>query len=796
MTDHQPKFPQALKEALASGMLPAQAPPRLAPVPTTQANPPVTAGKRRGRPSNEARKSMPQSSHLGASYRLGDRIEPTSEAELEELKAMTQRTLLFQRSEKRGGTQWNTVSVYDDGIDIERRTVYQSETGPAWQVHQKLEPTIWNRPVYPVATVLIHSKQAPSDPETDPTSERKIRWKGRDYNAATWSEAVVSLSFDNQEIKAQKADSWFPIKESNWTTGLLPWFRVMILNDPATLMRNPTDPVDTKAEDLPRLPVEHMWAVTGWCSSNKYAKKNGGTPVWEHVTPGHPLYSGTHAPYVTPAGDADLYFTVMREAFKNRPLLGVFCAMACGAFAHGMHDDDGREFRGDTSTLLNLWGPPGCGKSTTVQIMAAMIGNPIRDGLIVSHTTDAGLELMANLANHGVLIIDELQKHLAKKQGNEAIQHFMGLLNGQGKLASANGGTEIRARRNHDVLFAATANVQFRTIIRTIAQAGDGHFADALEQRTIELAAEEWSPFPIYPDTDPRFRETQAEIKDLLASLSASHGHAYAPLIAHYQGKRHAIVEQLRQLQNEFSQRLVARAIARQVHFFAYTQVGLEALGEVFGLDQDTRDAIAAEWERMVETLNQDAKKSQEVKTDDVIDRIMSWAEANSKHFAVRVSNAKKFKQAYAWPTGKSQATPTEQATAANYRSSSAEANGVWGYFVQDEAMTEEGAWTGELWVTQAGKDAMEKDRLTCLPLLDLLHRIVEKGWVDPTRDANGKITRMDKKLSNGSYVYKLLVGQARADMAAGEPPVIAEVPEDTAFPMDPLADLVEETPL
>lgn len=802
MTEFQPKFPTALKDMVTHGVLsrPASVSP-LRPEPAPSLPSPAVAApsteeqpakRGRGRPpkedkdgkDGETKKKEPKSSYFGASYRLGAQEEPASEIELEELKNMKQRTLLFQRSEKRGASQWNTVSVYDDGVDIQRRTVYEGPAGPVWQVHNKLEPTIWNRPVFPVATVLIHSKQAPSTPETDPTSERKIRWRGRDYNAASWSEAIVSLSFDNQEIKAQKADSWFPIRESNWTTGILPWFRVLILNDPATLMRNPTDPVGTVVEDLPKLPVEHMWSVTGWCSSNKYGKKSGETPVWEHITPGHKLYAGHHTPYVAPSGDVDLYFNAMRETFKKRPLLGVFCAMACGSFAHGLHDDDGREFRGDTSTLVNLWGDPGCGKSTTAQAMVALIGNPIRDSLIVSHTTDAGLELMAYLTNHGFFVIDELQKHLSKKQGNEAIQHLMGLLNGQGKLASANGGMEIRDRRTFDNLIVGTANIQLMAIIRSIAQAGDGHFADALEQRVIELHASDWSPFPAYPDTDPRFKETQAEIKDLTATLSASHGHAYEPLIAHYRDNRVKVVERLRELQKAYSQRLTARAVLRQVHFFAYTQVGLEALKKIFQLEEEVVSAIQAEWERMIDSLTSEAKKAQDVKVDDVIDRITSWAEANGKHFAVRVSNARNFKQAYAWPTGKSQATAKEQETAADYRSQQAEASGVWGYFVQDEVLNEEGNWSGELWITQAGKDAMEKDRLTSLPLLDLLQRILAKGWVDATFDSKGKLVRLDKKLSNGSYVYKILIGKAKLDMEHGEEPLAVEVPSDTVFPL------------
>lgn len=821
MTDYNPKFPAALKQACATGALAvaqASRAPALASVPSAPTSEPAPAmttpssddlglpslpaepaaadqvrpARKRGRPSNTERKSTPPSSHLGSGYRLGEKIEPKTAAELEELNAMTNRTLLFQRSEKRGGTQWNTVSVYNDGIDIERRTVYQSETGPVWQLHQKLEPTIWNRPVFPVATVLIHSKRAPADPETDPTTERKIRWRGRDYNAADWSEAVVSLSFDSQEIKAQKADSWFPVKESNWTTGLLPWFRVMILNDPATLMRNPTDPAETKPEDLVKLPLEHMWSVTGWCSPNKHAAQNGEVPRWEHITPSHELYAGTGAPYVEPAGDSGLYFEVMRAAMKKRPLLGVFCAMGCGAFAHGLHDDQGREFRGDTSTMVNLYGDGGCGKSTTIQCMTAMIGRPT-GGLVVSEATDAGLELTATIANHAFFSIDEMQKHLANKEAGRVIQHLMGLLNGQGKVASAYGGTEIRARRSFDNLILSTANTALAEAINRVIRAGEGHFADALEQRVIELPASEWSPFPSFPVTDPRFRETQGEIKDLMAVLSSTHGHVYAPLIEHYKQNRNAIVNQLRTLQVEFSQRLEARSIMRQVHFFAYTQVGLEALGKVFDLDQETKDAIAAEWNRMVASLSQEAKKAQDVKVDDVIDRIVSWAEANGKHFAVRVSNAKKHKQAYAWPTGKSQADPTAQATAANFRNAQAESHGVWGYFVQDEALSEEGAWTGELWITQAGKEAIENDRVTRLPLLDLLHRIAAKGWVDATTDANGKITRMDKKISNGSYVYRILIGKARADMEAGETPVEAEIPEDTRFDKEAFLSLTDE---
>lgn len=798
MTEQNPpKFPAALRDMVENGQLSARPQQSLPPGisrPTPGAFRPENIGAEPNEPAQDTGKKKPgrprgsnrpntQSSQFGSGWRLGDNITAKTDAEKEEVAAMSNRTLLFQRSEKRGATQWNTVSVYEDGIDVGKRTLMNDpKDGSAigWVEHVKIDPTIWARPVYPVATVLIHTKNAPADPETDSTSERKIRWRGRDYNAATWSEAVIGISFDSQEIKAQKADSWFPVKESNWQAGLLPWFRVMILNDPATLRRNPTDPADTKPEDLPGLPIEHMWNATGWCSSNKYAFKDGvSKPVWEHITPSHKLYSGSQKPYVVVAGDEKLYFDTMRDMITRRPLMGVWCGIGSGAFAHGLHDDSGREFRGDTSTLINLFGEPGSGKSTTAQGVVAMIGQPVKDGLILSHTTDAGLELMADLTNHGVFVIDEMQKHLGKKGGNESLQHMMGLLNGTGKVASANSGTEIRDRRSFDNTIIGTANNRIQVIVGRNLIAGDGHFADALEQRVIEVDAKEWSPFPSYDKADARYNETLNDIKDFTSTLTATHGHMYAPLIAYYQENRNAIVARLRELQEAYGLRLTTKAITRQCHFFAYTQVGIEALCHVLGLPQEARDAIEASWNAMIDSMSRDATVRQDNKQDDIIDRIVSWAEGHSSNFGVRTSNAKKFKDAYAWPVGKSHATGAEQIQAAQWRSTQAEQRGIFGYWVQDEALVEEGAWTGELWISATGRDAMEKDRLTSLPLTDLLQSALQRGWVDATFDTKGNFMRLDKKLSSGGYVYKLLVGKALREIEEGAAPLMVDVPED-----------------
>ena len=143
------------------------------------------------------------------------------------------------------------------------------------------------------------------------------------------------------------------------------------------------------------------------------------------------------------------------------------------------------------------------------------------------------------------------------------------MLNGTGKVASSNGGTEIRDRRSFDNTIIGTANNRIQVIVGRNLIAGDGHFADALEQRVIEVDAKEWSPFPSYDKADARYNETLNDIKDFTSTLTATHGHMYAPLIAYYQENRNAIVARLRELQEAYGLRLTTKAITRQCHFFA-----------------------------------------------------------------------------------------------------------------------------------------------------------------------------------------------------------------------------------
>lgn len=773
MNDNQPKNDiEALRDMAISSMNEQYSnhSQRTNVVEITNKNSTVNAGESKTKSKNKNKNKTPKQSALGGYYD-GPTIEAKTDEEINEVMAMTQRTKLYQRSARHGQSYWDTVTVYEDGIDFERRKPDFDDEGnvKGWQILIKKEPTIWTRPVYPVSSVLVHTKNdLMGDEDIERTSERKIRWKGRDFNSLTWSEAVISTSFDATEIKTQKAEGWMGAKDiASKDSTLLRAYRIMILNDKNALWRNPEDPIKTVPDDLP---VEHLWKTTGWCTTNKYSaqdKTNPTAPVWHHILPGHSLYAGSYKKYTQESGDKEVYIQTMKDLIARRPLMGMWCAMAAGSFAHGLYDDQGRTYKGDTSTMVNMHGQPGHGKSTTFEIVMSMICKPKNPSLFISHSTDTGVELVAESANHSFFVIDEIQKHLAGKK-QDAVQHLMGLLNGIGKTASANSGTNIRDQRTFDNLILATGNNEIEVIVGKNVVVGNGQFAEALHQRVVEVDATKYSPFPSYPAGSDLFNETQQDIKDTMDVLSANYGWLYDDMISYYKNNRNEIVDKLRHTQktfgNQYPEALKTKAMNRKIHFFAYTLIGIEVVSNALGLGDDVIKSIETEFHKMIYDLSKTDQQRDDENNDDCIEKIISWCDANSSHFAVRTTDARAFKDAFAWPVGASSATRADQIQNASWRSQQAEKS-LWGYFVQNEELKGEGAWSGELWITHAGKQAMETSN-NVLPFSDLLPKIIEKDWLDATKSSDGKITRNDKKIGSGGYVYKILIGKARQEIS------------------------------
>lgn len=720
--------------------------------------------------------------------------------EIEEMKRMKKRELLFVRSSSEGET-WKTVLVYDDGIEYETRIFEEDELTGAVEMSVKRLPKgqrlIYNNPVIPEQVVMVHNSNTPSDPEKDKSSKRKIRWKGMPSNSGgEWQYATISVDFNGDEVKDQEASSWFPTSSTKWNSTYLEVFKLMILNDPNRLWRNPNEyggNSSQKFEDLPQLPITHTFAVTGWCSPNKLAAiAEGGSEddlAWEHITPSHQMYAGPAVDYLSKSGDEAVFRDALIKQIEKYPDVGMWFAIACGAFAHGLHNTKGQHFKGDTSTMISMYGPRNVGKSTIFKQCQSIMTYPENSVQFLSKTSDRGLELIAENSNHSFFIIDEIQNHMAKKKGIDGVSHLMDLLNGSGRTVSSDGGKKVRRTSKYDNLIFSTSNLAVARFIETKLESGQGEFASALESRMIELNAEYWSAYPIFNmETHPMEREqVKGDIMAFDAVLQNNHGHLYDRVISYYSVNRDEVYDKLKRistnLRNEYNLSFT-NDLSRKGHFFAYSEVGIDAFCSQLNLPKNVEDKIRTRWLQLVAYLSQQGAQDTTSKKQNVLNELLSWVKSHQDKFGIRASGRKS--EFYAWPNNKAVASAAEQKAFAQYINSNVK--NELGVFEQDEPLEAEGMWTGDFWLTSTGYKTMEDDKVM---IKEIVAEALTNGFLDATYK-NGEFDRLQKRTASHGNVYKFKIGAYLKAMAEQEKKdeeerkKIAEIELSVSAPVSP----------
>lgn len=700
---------------------------------------------------------------LGKGYEV-ESSNVTKSEEIEELKRMKDRELLFVRSSTEGGV-WNTVLVYDDGIEMEHRTFEEDElTGSVEiKVHRRSigQRLLHNNPVIPVQVVMVHHTNTPSDPEKDPSSLRKIRWKGMPSNSGgEWEYATVSLDFNNDEVKAQNATPWLPTNNHKWSS-MLPAFKLMILNNPKQLWRNPNEyggNAQQKFEHLPQLPVTHTFAVKGWCSPNKLAAVDGDEDLlsWEHITPSHQMYSGPATPgnYLQKSGDEAVFRDALIKQIDKYPDVGMWFAIACGAFAHGLHNTKGQYFKGDTSTLINIYGDRNIGKSTIFKQIQSILTAPENPLQFINKASDRGMELMLENNNHSFFTIDELQSMTGFKKGLDLTSFFMSMLNGTGRTVTTNGGLSIRAQPKSDNLVFTTSNIHFLMLMEKDMKSGEGEFLNALGSRSIVLDGAIWSAYPIHTDEDKR-AQVKADIMDFDAVLQTNHGHLYDRIISYYSVNRNEVYDRLKHIHSNLRTHYnlnFTSDLQRKGHFFAYSEVGIDAFCSQMNLPKEIEAKIRTRWLQLVAYLSTQGAEAHVNKKQHVLNELLSWVKSKQQHFGIRASGKKT--DCYAWPNNKPSATAEEQKRFAKYLNDNIQ--GQYGVFEQDDVLDGEGLWTGELWITSTGQKQMEKDGVMFKEIAQEAHA---NGFLNPTLKKDGSLDRLTKQTASHSWVYKFKLG-------------------------------------
>ena len=686
------------------------------------------------------------------------------------------RKLLYSRA-IRAANQLTVVRVFSDGIEEEKIDIIFDEN-KLQEIKPRTKKTLWQLPIYPIGFVDIFNVNVPA--KNRKADRRKVHWMGKGSTDADWKEGVFGNDFNKDEIGSNS--DWFPIGHIDFKK-MSSALMAMTIESPEKRFLTPEQINEgiVTFEDLQkeehRLAVTSKFLKTGWACPNSWEEKE--KQNWCHINPDHELYSGrSDHGYMVTNGDSLVQIEAITKQITKYPLLGVYFSIAAGGFARGLYNSKGHQFKGEISTLVNLNGEGGKSKSSTMAQVQSIFTTPRNSKQFISKATAAALELIAELANHGVFFIDELQVACDNNNGAEIMTTLMGLLNGVGKQATRNVGTEQRDPRVYDNLVLTSANDTIENMVTRRFQKGYDAFSEALKNRVIELHIDLWSAYPSYDPSSAEYREVQNDIDNFDAILRANHGFLYQDLIAHYIENRDELYDKMTKIAGNLSEfyglEKMSKDAARKKHFFAYTEAGMEAFFEVLALSEDVRKTVRAKWLEMVAYIVDSGLKHSAKKEDDIFGKVTGWIQANYGKFAVY---GKGGKAGYAWVPGKEHCDEKTQNTyAQNKISACNDANNkCYGGFFQSTPLTSEGAWTGFIGLNHVAVEAIQKDLSIDFDVF--IQKAKASNLLDFNEDRKTKKVRLGGSLENfycfkiGEYLSQFAVENEVGDFSSAATP-------------------------
>ena len=621
------------------------------------------------------------------------------------------RKLLYSRA-IRSDTTLTVVRVFTDGIEEEKIDMIFDERG-LQEIRTRSKKRVWELPIYPIAFVDIYNVSVPSKKQK--RSARKVHWRGKSPTDNDWGDAVFGTDFNKYDIGTHS--EWFPINSPAFSKSLYPNFMAMIIESADKRFLTPEQinegvDIDELQNECNMLPITHKFNKTGWACANSWEEKD--IQAWEHINPDHELYSGSsERGYMVTSGDARIQKDAIAKQIEKYPVLGVYFAMAAGGFARGMYNSKGQQFKGEISTLVNLNGKGGKSKSSTMSQIQSIFTTPRNSKQFISKATPSALELIAECANHGVFFLDELQVACDSNNGAEIMTALMSLLNGVGKQATRNVGSEQREPRTYDNLIFGSANSKIIEMITRRLMKGYDAFSDALMSRVIELDIDVWAAYPCYDASTAEYREVQNDIENLNTILRANHGFLYPELIAYYIENRDELYDKMTTVAGNLSEfyniHEMTGDATRKKHFFAYTEAGMEAFFEIMMLPEDVKQKVRAKWLEMVQYIVDCGLNNRVKKEEDIFAKVNGWIQSNYGKFAVYGTGGN---AGYAWIPGKDVCDEkTQKMYAQSKISACSDVNSkCYGGFFQKTLLTAENAWTGVVGLNHMAVEAIQKD--------------------------------------------------------------------------------------
>jgi hypothetical protein len=302
---------------------------------------------------------------------------------------------------------------------------------------------------------------------------------------------------------------------------------------------------------------------------------------------------------VRKGGSENRQHAFLTELFSASPSLAAIAGFAAAAPAM-------RFLQNAESGILHLFGTSSSGKTTTLQVLASLLGTGAStghaDSLLMSwRTTDNGLESPAEARRDGVLLIDEL--HMLPDP-TKLENSLYTLANGAGK-SRMKADTSMRAIKRWSAQVVSTGERSIEHVITTAAgKHSKASMPEGLKFRVIDLAASKTNPIPAasaVPEIMAAYgsgTKGQAAVAHAIEqAVQTDFGHIWEPLVSTIWDQR----DSLNSVYASMSQQIKDTAdvqgavMGRRVKHLAAAMVGLGLLLDVLDVSSAQRSLIAVQ---------------------------------------------------------------------------------------------------------------------------------------------------------------------------------------------------------
>ena len=301
---------------------------------------------------------------------------------------------------------------------------------------------------------------------------------------------------------------------------------------------------------------------------------------------------------VRKGGSENRQYAFLTELFSASPSLAAIAGFAAAAPAMQF-------LQNAEAGILHLFGTSSSGKTTTLQVLASLLGTGAStghsDSLLMSwRTTDNGLESPAEARRDGVLLIDEL--HMLPDP-TKLENSLYTLANGAGK-SRMKADTSMRAIKRWSAQVVSTGERSIEHVITTAAgKHSKASMPEGLKFRVIDLAASKTNPIPA-ASAVPEIMAAYGNGKGKAAvahaiehAVQTDFGHIWEPLVSTIWEKRDSLNTVFASLSQQIKDTadVQGAVMGRRVKHLAAAMVGLGLLLDVLDVGSAQRSLIAGQ---------------------------------------------------------------------------------------------------------------------------------------------------------------------------------------------------------